>query len=50
MANAAIVPAGTNGAVSVYATNDTDLVGDIDGYFAPITPEVCRCMPLRPAA
>jgi len=33
-ANAVIVPAGANGAVDVYATNDTDLVIDIDGYFA----------------
>ncbi len=32
-ANAAIVPAGQNGAISVYATNDTDLVLDINGYF-----------------
>jgi hypothetical protein len=32
-ANAAIVPAGTSGAVSVYATNDTDVLLDIDGYF-----------------
>ena len=34
-ANAAIIPAGTGGAVSVYATNTTDLVLDIDGYFVP---------------
>jgi hypothetical protein len=34
-ANAAIIPAGTNGAVSFFATNDTDLVLDIDGYFVP---------------
>ncbi len=34
-ANAAIVPAGTGGAVSVYATNATDLVLDINGYFVP---------------
>ena len=34
-ANAAIVPAGTNGAVSVYATDNTDVVLDIDGYFVP---------------
>ncbi len=34
-ANAAIVPAGTSGKVSTYATNDTDLVIDINGYFAP---------------
>ena len=37
-ANAAIVPAGTAGAVSVYASNDTDLVIDINGYFAPPGP------------
>lgn len=33
--NAAIVPAGANGDVSVYASNNTDLVIDINGYFAP---------------
>lgn len=33
-ANAAIVPAGTSGQVSTYAYNDTDLIIDIDGYFA----------------
>jgi Domain of unknown function (DUF2341) len=34
-ANAAIVPAGVNGAISVFATQATDLVIDINGYFAP---------------
>ncbi len=34
-ANAAIVPAGTNGDISVFVTNDSDLVIDINGYFAP---------------
>jgi hypothetical protein len=34
-ANAAIVPAGSNGAVSVYGTNTTDVVLDINGYFVP---------------
>jgi hypothetical protein len=34
-ANSAIIPSGTGGAVSVYATNTTDLVLDIDGYFVP---------------
>ena len=34
-ANAAIVPAGTNGEISVYVTNNADVVLDIDGYFAP---------------
>jgi len=52
-ANAAIVPAGTNGAVSVYATDTTDLILDIDGYFSaagsyqfyPRTP--CRVVDTR---
>jgi len=35
VANAAIVPAGTAGSIDVYATNTTDLVVDINGYFAP---------------
>jgi uncharacterized repeat protein (TIGR03803 family) len=35
IANAAIVPAGTSGDVSVYPSSDTDLVIDINGYFAP---------------
>ncbi len=33
VANAAIVPAGTNGAVSVYADGETDLIVDVNGYF-----------------
>lgn len=32
-ANGVIVKAGTNGAVSVFATDETDLILDIDGYF-----------------
>ncbi len=35
VANAAIVPAGKNGDVCVYASNDSDVVIDIDGYFGP---------------
>jgi hypothetical protein len=31
--NAAIVPAGANGAVSVFATDTTDVILDINGYF-----------------
>lgn len=34
-ANAVIVPAGTNGDVDVFATDATDLVIDVNGYFAP---------------
>jgi sugar lactone lactonase YvrE len=35
VANAAIVPAGTGGAISVFVTNPTDVILDINGYFAP---------------
>ena len=35
VANAALVPAGTGGAVSVFVTDDTDVIIDINGYFAP---------------
>ncbi len=35
VANAAIVGAGVGGDVSVYPSNDTNLVIDINGYFAP---------------
>lgn len=35
LANAAIVQAGTGGAVSVFATNTTHVILDVNGYFAP---------------
>ena len=35
VANAAIVPAGTNGAISIFVTNETHVILDINGYFAP---------------
>ncbi|HYK35858.1 PKD domain-containing protein, partial [Alloacidobacterium sp.] len=34
-ANAAIVPAGTSGDVSVFVSNDSDVILDVNGYFAP---------------
>jgi hypothetical protein len=34
-ANAAIVPGGTNGDVNVFVTENSDVVIDINGYFAP---------------
>jgi len=34
VANGAIVPAGSGGSVSVYVTNPTDVILDINGYFA----------------
>jgi hypothetical protein len=37
VAAAAIVPAGTGGSIDVYATNNTDLIIDINGYYAALT-------------
>jgi uncharacterized repeat protein (TIGR03803 family) len=54
-ADAAIVPVGNNGAVSVYVSNTTNVILDIDGYFTapgsgtyqfyPLTP--CRIVDTR---
>jgi hypothetical protein len=35
IANAAVVPAGTGGSVDVFASQNTDLIIDINGYYAP---------------
>ncbi len=37
VANAAIVPSGVNGAVTVYVSSTSDVILDIDGYFADQT-------------
>ena len=47
-ANAAIVPAGASGAVSVYVTDTSDVVLDIDGYFAPAGSQTLQFYPLTP--
>ena len=57
-ANAAIVPAGTGGEVSIYVSNDADVILDVNGYFAApasgglslytVTP--CRVLDTRNAA
>lgn len=47
-ANAAIVPVGVSAAVSVYASDTTDLVLDIDGYFAPVSSSTLAFYPLAP--
>ena len=47
-ANAAIVPAGANEAISVYATDTTDVVLDIDGYFVPANVSTLGFFPLTP--
>jgi hypothetical protein len=35
VSDAAIVPAGSGGAISIFVSNATDVIIDIDGYFAP---------------
>jgi hypothetical protein len=58
VANAAIVPAGTSGGINVYVTDTSDLVIDINGYFAPpgsggyyfYTVNPCRVLDTRNAA
>jgi uncharacterized repeat protein (TIGR03803 family) len=48
-ANAAIAPAGTpSGSVSVYVTNTTNVILDIDGYFATPTQGSLQFYPLTP--
>jgi hypothetical protein len=49
VANAAIVPTGTNADVSLYASNDTNVLIDINGYFAPPGgPEALAFYPVTP--
>jgi len=48
VANAALVPAGTNGNISIYASNDTDVLFDINGYFAPPSASGLQFYPLTP--
>jgi uncharacterized repeat protein (TIGR03803 family) len=47
-ANAAIVPAGSQGAVSVYVSNTTDVILDIDGYFTTPGSQTYQFYPLTP--
>jgi probable HAF family extracellular repeat protein len=48
LANAAIVPAGTGGSIEAFATDETDLVIDINGYFVPPTTGSLQFYPLTP--
>jgi hypothetical protein len=45
-ANAALIPGGEQGAISVYATQDTDLLIDINGYFALSTADPQQALSL----
>jgi hypothetical protein len=47
-ANAAIVPAGSGGEISTFAYNDTDLLIDVNGYFAPPGQGGLSLYPLAP--
>jgi hypothetical protein len=47
-ANAAIVPAGANGEISVFATDTTNVIVDVNGYFAPVSGSTLAFYPLPP--
>jgi YVTN family beta-propeller protein len=47
-ANAAIVPAGASGQISVFATNTTNVIVDVNGYFAPVSGSTLAFYPLTP--
>ena len=47
-ANAAIVPTGVGSSISFYVTDATDLILDIDGYFAPADQSTLAFYPLTP--
>jgi len=48
VANAAIIPSGTNGAVSLFASNSTDVILDVNGYFAPLSAGALRFYAVQP--
>ena len=48
LANAAIVPAGSTGAIAVMAAETTDLIIDLNGYFAPPNGKELVFYPLTP--
>ncbi len=47
-ANAAIVPAGQGGDLNVFATHDTDLIVDVNGYYAPAATGGLSYYPVTP--
>ena len=47
-ANAAIIPSGTNGQISVYAASTTNVIVDVNGYFAPVSGSTLAFYPLPP--
>ncbi len=47
-ADAAILPAGYQGAITIYVTNTTNVILDINGYFAPVSGSTLAFYPLTP--
>src|ERR1022692_3728065 len=47
-ANAAIIPAGTTGKISIYAASTTNVIVDVNGYFAPVSGSTLAFYPLTP--
>jgi hypothetical protein len=48
VSNAAIIPAGTGGSTSIFASNQTDILLDVNGYFAPPQPSGLQFYPVVP--
>lgn len=48
VANSAIVKAGVNGAISVYSSNNTDILMDVTGYFTDSAPTSLVYYPVTP--
>lgn len=46
VANAAIVPAGANGDISLFSSDKTDVIVDVNGYYAPHQPSGLAFFPL----
>src|SRR5664280_840402 len=49
-ANAAIIPAGDSGEISVYAASTTNVIVDVNGYFAPVSGSTLAFYPLTPCS
>jgi len=48
VANAAVVPAAKNGDISVFVSDDSDVVIDVNGYFAPVAQGGLSLYPVTP--
>jgi len=48
VAHSAIVPAGAGGSINVFVTDQTDLIIDVNGYFAPPGPGGLQFYALKP--